>query len=173
MVLSWLRSRPAQTRRRATFRPMLETLGERINPTSPHFISATSSVDGSGALVVKFKEAGLGDNQLINYELTGNVNATFQFQNNGGNIVQGTPFFAVDVTLATGQFKSVKNGNITATLTSEAPSPNPADLKTINGNGWKQILTVSYTNLVLTDTTNNLTINPPNASATIITPVPK
>src|SRR5262249_45479118 len=106
MFLSWLRSRPAQTRRRATFRPMLEALGERINPTSPHFISATSSVDGSGALVVKFKEAGLGDNQLINYELTGNVNATFQFQNNGGNIVQGTPFFAVDVTLATGTFNS-------------------------------------------------------------------
>jgi len=172
MFLSWLQPR-RKPQRRPSFRPMLESLDERIVPANAHFISADSSVNAAGALVVNFKEAGLGDNQRIDYTLEGDINATFQFQNKGGNIVQGTPFFAVDVVLATGTFTSGKNGNITATLTSEAPAPNPADLKTINGSGWKEILNVSYTNLVLTDTTNNLTINPPNVSATIITPIPK
>jgi len=40
-------------------------------------------------LSATFKEAGLGNNQNIDYTLTADVNATFGFVNNGGNVVQG------------------------------------------------------------------------------------
>ena len=34
---------------------------------NPHFIRASASLDHSGNLVVSWKEAGLGDNQMIHY----------------------------------------------------------------------------------------------------------
>jgi hypothetical protein len=161
MFLSWLRPR-RQVRRPVSFRPTVESLDQRINPTSPHFINATSSVANNGALVVNFKEAGLGDNQLIDYTLTGNVSATLGFTNKGGNVVQGEPYQSTNTLLASGTFESGRNGNVTATLTSAAPSdPN---LKQPNGNGWKLVFDVSYTNLVLTDTTNDVFTTVPDAS---------
>ena len=39
-MLSWLRSPKKVSKRPAPYRPMLETLDGRINPTSPHFIDA-------------------------------------------------------------------------------------------------------------------------------------
>jgi len=46
------------------------------------------------------------------------------------HVVQGTPFNAVDTTLASGTFSSGKNGQVTATLTSEAPSPSADGVST-------------------------------------------
>jgi hypothetical protein len=173
VFLSWLRPRRKTHKRPATFRPMLESLDERIVPANPHFIFATSSVDGNGALVVNFKEAGLGDNQNIDYTVTGDQNASFAYMNNGGNTVQGTPFNAVDTTLASGTFTSGKNGQITATLTSAAPSPSADDLKIANGNGWKLITDITYTNLALNDTTNGVSTTVPDAEFHSVTPVVK
>jgi hypothetical protein len=162
MLFSSLRSAKASRKRPAPFRLAVEHLDDRICPTSPHFISATSSVAASGALVVDFKEAGLGDNQNIDYQLTGDVNATFGLVNNGGNVVQGQPWSSTNTLLASGTFNSGDNGNITATLTSQTPSdPN---LKVPNGNGWHVVFDISYTNLVLTDTTNNVSTSVPDAS---------
>jgi hypothetical protein len=44
---------------------------------SPHFIRASGSLNNDGSLTVDFKEAGLGTNQNINYELTANASATY------------------------------------------------------------------------------------------------
>src|SRR4029450_10620805 len=49
-----------------------------------HFMSATSSVNNSGALVVSWDEAGLG-NENINYTLTADATATYACINNGGD----------------------------------------------------------------------------------------
>ena len=174
MLLSWLRRRTASGKRPpASYRPTLESLDERIVPANAHFIHATSSVDGNGALVVDFKEAGLGNNQNIDYTVTGDQNASFSYMNKGGNIVQGQPFNATDATLASGTFSSDKNGNITATLTSEAPSPSADDLKLANGNGWKLITDITYTNLSLNDTTNGVSVAVDDASFHSVTPVVK
>jgi hypothetical protein len=144
------------------FRPTLESLDQRINPTSPHFINATSDVANNGALVVDFKEAGLGANQNIDYELTGDVAGKLGYVNKGGNVVQGEPYQSTNVLFAADTFSSGKNGNVTATLTSDPPSdPN---LKQPNGNGWKLVFDVSYTNLKLTDTTNGVFTPVPDAS---------
>jgi len=165
MSLSFMRMRRerVKSRRPASFRLGVESLDPRIVPASPHFVgAATSTVIASGALEVSFKEAGLGDNQNIDYTLTGDVSATFGYVNKGGNVVQGEPWEATDQTLATGTFNSGKNGQITATLTSDAPTPN---LKQPNGRGWTLVYDISYTDLVLTDTTNNVSTTAPDASA--------
>src|SRR5206468_9947331 len=51
---------------------------------SPHFISASATVNTDGTLTVKFKEAGLGTNQLISYTAAAQGTATWVCVNNGG-----------------------------------------------------------------------------------------
>ena len=153
-MFSWLRTR-REPRKPATFRPSLEALGERINPTHPHFVSATSAVTGGGALVVNFKEAGLGDNQRVNVTLSGDAHAVYQWFNHGGNNPQGVPF-NVDTTFSlSGTFTSDKNGNVTGTFTYNPPSVSEF-LSTHHSAGWVPSLSVSYTNVVVTDTTNGV-----------------
>jgi hypothetical protein len=172
-MFTWLRTRRESKKQPASFRPSLESLGERIVPANAHFIFANSAVDGSGALVVNFKEAGLGNNQNIDYTITGDQNASFTYVNNGGNTVQGTPFNAVDTTLASETLRSDKNGNITGTIKTEAPSPSADDLKIAKGNGWKLVTDISYTNLSLNDTTNHVSVALADAVFHSVTPVVK
>jgi hypothetical protein len=157
VLLTWLRPcrQRVRSRRATSFRPVLEPLGQRINPTNPHFIYATSSISDTGVLSVDFKEAGLGNNQNIDYTITADVDATFGFVNNGGNVVMGQPWHVTSHTLASETFSSDRNGNIEATITAEALAPN---LATPNGNNWRAVIDVSYTNVNLNDTTNGVSI---------------
>src|SRR5262245_15122647 len=112
MMLSWLRLPTKPARRAASYRPTLESLDSRINPTSPHFIgSASASIDAStGALVVTFKEAGLGTNQLVTYEVEADASGQYQWFNHGGNKPQGQPFqFGPIVVSGTATLDSGKN----------------------------------------------------------------
>jgi hypothetical protein len=153
-MFSWLRTRQ-KPRRPAYFRPSLEPLGERIVPASPHFVSATSTVTAGGALVVNFKEAGLGNNQQVDVTLSGDAHAVYQWFNHGGNNPQGVPF-NVDTTFSvSGTFTSDKNGNVTGTLIVNPPSVSDF-LSTHHAASWVPSLSVSYTNVVLTDTTNGV-----------------
>jgi hypothetical protein len=147
------RTRPTP-RRTNNFRPQLETLDQRINPANPHFVgNATGSISDTGVLSATFKEAGLGNNQNIDYTLTATVDATFGFVNNGGNVVQGQPWHATSTTLASTTLSSDKNGNIEGTLTGTALTPNLAQP---NGNNWRSVIDVSYTNVSVNDTTNGV-----------------
>ena len=129
MLLSWLRPWRHPAKRPGPFRPVMESLDDRLVPANPHFIYAESSLAADLSLVVDFKEAGLGDSQNIDYELTGDASATFGFVNNGG-----------------------------------------PDLKQPNGNGWKECVDISYTNCVLTDTTNGVSIEVADQSVNTFPP---
>ena len=156
MLLSWLRTRRAPAAgRRPSFRPALESLDGRINPANPHFISATSSISAAGVLAVDFKEAGLGNNQTIAYTLTADVDATFGYVNNGGNVVMGEPWHVESTTLASTTLSSDKNGNIEGTLTGTALTSN---LKQPNGNNWREVIDVTYTDVSVNDTTNGVSV---------------
>jgi hypothetical protein len=123
---------------------------------SPHFISASGTLNGDGSLTVKFKEAGLGTNQLINYALTADATATYVCVNKGGANPSASNKTTVSGPVsATGSFSSGKNGNVTASLT---VSPPPSDITCPPGQSL-QLASVSYTNVVLTDTTNNVSIS--------------
>jgi hypothetical protein len=125
---------------------------------SPHFVSASATVNADGSLTVGFKEAGLGTNQLINYEADANATATYVCVNNGG----ANPSAANKTTVsgpvnATGAFSSGKNGNVTASLTlSPPPPPPPSTFSCPKGQKGPELAQVSYTSVSITDTTNHI-----------------
>src|SRR5512132_2432454 len=117
---------------------------------SPHFVRADANLSGAN-LVVSFKEAGLGTNQLITYEAT----AVYVCVNRGG----GNPSASNKTTVsgpvtATGTFSSGKNGQVTASLTLTPPGPGGF---TCPPGQRSQIAEVTYTNVAITDTTNGVT----------------
>jgi hypothetical protein len=67
---------------------------------------------------------------------------------------------------ATGTFNSGKNGQVTASLTAQPP---PSDISCPPGQSL-QLAQVSYTNIVLTDTTNNESISVPNVNSGCLLP---
>jgi hypothetical protein len=121
-----------------------------------HFIRASGSLNNNGTLTVTFKEAGLGTNQLIDYALTADATATYVCVNRGGAnpSAQNKTTVAGPVS-ATGTFSSGKNGQVTASLT---VSPPPSDISCPPGQSL-ELASVSYTNVVLTDTTNDVSIS--------------
>jgi hypothetical protein len=111
---------------------------------SPHFIQSATSASVSGnTLTVNAKEAGLGDESQIHVVLT----ATALCINGGGN----HPKAVNKASVSAAADEPVQNGkadytiSVTATFQPECVPP----------------MTVSFTDIVLTDTTNNLTANIP------------
>ena len=110
---------------------------------SPHFVDdqTTLTVDGN-TLTVSGKEAGLGDEDQVHVVLT----ADAACYNHGGNKPAAENKSA---TLAEGDFP-VQNGKAyftlsgTATFDPSAPCPVPLEIR--------------YTNVVVTDTTNGISV---------------
>jgi hypothetical protein len=125
---------------------------------SPHFINASGTLNADGTLTVNFKEAGLGTNQNIDYVLSADATATYVCVNKGGSnpSAQNKTTVAGPVS-ATGNFSSGKNGSVTASLT---VSPPPSDITCPKGQTL-EVASVSYTNVTLTDTTNNVAASIP------------
>ena len=120
---------------------------------SPHFIKASAALSGT-QLKVSFKEAGLGNNQLITYVASADSTVTYVCVNNGGANPSAQNKTTVSGPVsATGTFSSGKNGTISQTLTLSPPGP--GSFSCPNGQSL-QIAQVSYTNVVITDTTNNV-----------------
>lgn len=152
MLLSWLRPRHETVKKPSTFRPRLESLDERITPdigTGAHFLYATSTITATGALVIDFKEAGLGNVSEVPISVTGNVSATFNWYNKGGNRPMGTPF-NVSQSLNVTQTFPVRNGQVTGTITIQPPAPPAEFLEQPHAANWTPAFTISYTNIALT-----------------------
>jgi hypothetical protein len=138
---------------------------------NPQFLDqkTTSQLNTDGSLTVAFFESGLGNNQLIDYTLTTDGLAVYACLNNGGNFPKDPKKFNQQGTLVTtGTFDSGKNGNVQESLTVGPPAPPTPDA--CKGNQELELLSVSYTNIRLTDTTNNVFTTAPNRNATYLTP---
>ena len=132
-----------------------------------HFISASGTLNASGSLTVSFKEAGLGTNQNINYLLSADGTATYVCVNKGGANPSAQNKTTVNGPVsATGTFNSGKNGNVTSSLTVNPP---PSDITCPSGQRL-ELASVSYTNVTLTDTTNNISVNLGNFSSGCLLP---
>jgi hypothetical protein len=133
---------------------------------NPHFIKVTATLDDGNA-VVSWKEAGLGDNQQINYVASADGTATYNCVNGGGQCPNAANKVTVSGPVtATGTFTSGKNGQITASLT--LLPPGPGDFSCPSG----QTLTlseVSFSNIKITDITTGITqtATPSALSATL------
>jgi hypothetical protein len=117
-----------------------------------HFKSATASVNGSGALVVAFDEAGLGNGD-INYTLTADATATYACINGGGNHPKAANKETRAAQVSTGGTFQSKNGRVQASLST---GPISAGGFTCPGGQRLVLADVSYSNIVLTDTTSNV-----------------
>lgn len=121
---------------------------------SPHFVRGpTSSIDNSGNLTVSWKEAGLGDSIVVEYEASADAHAKYQCVNRGGKCPAASNKQEVfGPVSASGAFASGKNGSITASLTMEPP---PATLS-CPGNQVVKLVSVSYSDIALADLTNDI-----------------
>ena len=124
------------------------------------FHSVSASVNNSGALVVSFDERGLG-NGNIDYTLSADSAAVYACINGGGKHPQAankeTKNGAVS---ANGSFES-RNGRVQASLTA---GPIGAGGFSCPGGQRLVLASVSYWNIVLTDTTNGTSVPVPATS---------
>ncbi len=122
-----------------------------------HFMSATSSVDNSGALVVSWDEAGLG-NENIDYTLTADATAVWACINGGNNHPKASNKETSAGQVSAGGSFQAKNGRVRASLTA-GPLDLPSGFSCPNGQRL-ELAKVTYSNIVLTDTTNNVVATP-------------
>jgi len=115
------------------------------------FHSTSASVNNNGSLTVAFDERGVGNGD-IDYTLTADVDATFACINGGGKNPSASNKRTISSEVSTsGTFQS-KNGRVVASLTTSAPTAGdfmcPSGQRLVLAN-------VSYSSIVLTDTTND------------------
>jgi hypothetical protein len=141
---------------------MLALTAGAVLGVAAKFHSASSSVNNSGQLVVNFDERGLG-NGNIDYTLSADATALWACINGGGKnpSAANKRSFEGQVT-AGGSFES-KNGRVVASLTAGPLGPDDFACPP----GQRLVLAaVSYTNIVLTDTTNGTSTMVADASRT-------
>ena len=118
-------------------------------------LRASGTLNTNGSLTINFKEAGLGANQLINNALTADATATYVcVKSDGDKASAQDKTTVVGPVSASGTFNSGKNGEVTASLTVSPPS---SDISCPPKQSL-ELASDSYTNVVLTDTTNHVTI---------------
>jgi hypothetical protein len=121
-----------------------------------HFFSATASVNDGGALVVSWDEAGLG-NENINYTLSADSTAVYACINNGGNHPKASNKESVNDAVSAGGSFQAKNGRVQGSLTA-GPLTDPSF--TCPSGQTRILAKVTYSNIVLTDTTNGVIAKP-------------
>jgi hypothetical protein len=128
------------------------TLAAPPQTEGAHFMSATGSVDSSGALVVSFDEAGVGTS-AITYTLTTDATATYACINGGGNHPKAANKETESSSLTGGGTFEPKHGRVTGSI---SVGPVSAGSFSCPSGQTLVLASVSYTNIVLTDTQNNV-----------------
>jgi hypothetical protein len=132
---------------------------------APHFQgSATSSVNNDGALVVGFDERGLG-NANIDYTLTADATALYACINGGGKNPSAANKQAFEGQVSGGASIEPKNGRVVASITA---GPLLAPQFTCPKGQRRVLAAVTYTNIVLTDTTNGVSTTAPDTSRVFV-----
>ena len=129
-----------------------------------HYQSTGRSVNDGGALVVSWDEAGLG-NENITYTLTADATAVWACINGGENHPKAANKETVKGQLSTGGSFKAKNGRVQGTL---ATGPLSAGDFTCPSGQVLRLASVTYSNIVLTDTTNNVSTTLADISRTFI-----
>lgn len=132
-----------------------------------HFFSYDSQVLNNGQLAVTFDEAGLGNGD-INYTLTADAIYDWGCINGGGNHPQASNKETQSTPVSGGATLQVKNGRVSGTVLAPDSAPQPPSNFSCPGGMTLVLADASYTNIVLTDTNNSLSVDVPDASATFI-----
>jgi hypothetical protein len=144
------------------------TLGVGAALAGANFKSATGIVNSAGALVVSFDESGLG-NDDVDYTLTADATALYACINGGGKNPSAANKQAFEGQLSGGASFEPKNGRVQGEIT---VGPLAAPEFTCPRGQRRELAAVSYSNIVLTDTTNNKSITIPDASRCLLPNIP-
>ena len=139
---------------------------------SPHFVSATDTLQSDGDLLFQWKEAGLGSAVTVDYTASADAQATCFCVTSSGNCPSAANKTTTSgVVSASGSFTSTKAGNINGSLTVQPPSCPSSAPPTCPGGQTLKLGDVVYSDITLLDTTNNINANisPTSASATFFT----
>ena len=131
---------------------------------APKFHSVGSSVSSGGALVVSFDERGLG-NEDVDYTLTAQADATYACINKGGKNPSAANKRSVVSPVSGGASFEPRNGRVAGSVS--AGPPGPGDFSCPGGQRLV-LADVTYTDVVLTDTTNGVSTAAPDASRTFV-----
>jgi hypothetical protein len=126
------------------------------------FHSTSSSVNSNGALVVNFDERGVG-NGNIDYTLKADATAVYACINGGGKNPSAANKRSLEGQVSGGGTFASKNGRVVANLTA---GPLLAPNFTCPSGQRRVLASVTYTNIVLTDTTNGTSTKVEDASRT-------
>ena len=124
---------------------------------SPHFLFANASTNSSGALVVSFKEAGLGNITTTPISVSTDFEVTYGCFNGGGKHPQAAnkeTFFG-DATVSDNF--PVRNGQTTGSLT--VPVPGPGDFACSPGQRLR-LISVTYSNITITGAAGTISTTP-------------
>ena len=117
-----------------------------------HFMSASASLNSTGALVVAFDESGLGNGD-VNYVVNADATATYACINGGGKNPRATNKQTFSEAVSGGATFQAKNGRVRASITIDPISAGGFSCPS----GQSLVLAdVSYTNVSVTDTTNDV-----------------
>jgi hypothetical protein len=127
-------------------------VAQAASAASPHFISASAARSGNN-LVVTWKEAGLGDNENIDYTASATATREDSCVNKGGNIPEDPKKTTTQAQVSSEGTFSVKNGSVNGSLTL---SP-PATTLTCPKGQTATLISLAYTNVSISDDTNGVT----------------
>jgi hypothetical protein len=132
---------------------------------APHFQkgSVSAAIQSNGNLLVSWEEAGLGFTN-IDYTLTADVTAQYFCRTNSGSIPNAENKQTVSSPVATQGSFQPKNGKVTASLTLVAPPAPVSDPPTCGNGQTLDLQSITYSNVVLTDTTNGISIDVTNGT---------
>lgn len=127
-----------------------------------HFTSAPGSeVNSVGQLSVSFNEAGLGNSQA-DYTLAANATYDWGCINGGGRHPQATNKETSSSPVQGGASFEVKNGRASGTVLAPNTPPEPSTDFSCPGGMTLVLADASYTDIVLTDTTNGVSVAVPD-----------
>jgi hypothetical protein len=134
-----------------------------LGTSGAHFFKATASISDSGALVVTFDEAGVGQQQ-VNYVLSADASATYACINGGGNHPKAAnkATFNGPVSSPTIGFQP-ENGRVKGSI---SVGPLGSGSFSCPSGQTLVLASISYSNITLTDTTNNVTASIGSVSRT-------
>jgi hypothetical protein len=136
-----------------------------LGTSGAHFFSATGSISDSGALVVTFDEAGVGQQQ-VNYVLSADASATYACINGGGNHPKAAnkATFNGPISSPTIGFQP-ENGRVKGSI---SVGPLSSGSFSCPSGQTLVLASVSYSNITLTDITNNVTASIGSVSRTFV-----
>lgn len=121
---------------------------------NPHFVGTPkASLTQDFALAVKFKEAGLGANENINYLVSAEASGACACVTKSGNCPSAANKFPPAEVTGTGTFNSGKNGSISGTITTDPPDCQQLSPATCPNGQTNSLVSITYAHIQITDTT--------------------